>query len=483
MTIVRISTYFIIGTIPILFASVQPWVWSFYALCMVAGYIIFLWHGRVSSNVYASVPGIKLALGSFFTISLFLCLPLPPMVLSFLSPVRFQKVTSAWSLTDSHPAWESISYTSRSAFTWWVFLLSLLLFFIVLQDLFKDRKNLKIVVFIMIGIGLLEAVYGLIQALTPSLGVLWVDYIESYMGTARGTFINRNNFAAFINMIWPLALGLTLEMNGKVSSLKATLSSDRLNRHALMALGVIVFLLALILTRSRAGISSGIVGFMAFMILSRTKKNYVAVQTQALLCGIIVLFCVYTITIGVGPIKERFLAVVAESNFRLLVWVDSLSIIKDHPLGIGLRNYENVFSIYNQSFVTEKTVMYAHNDYLQLLIETGWVGFFTLIGGFVFFIGRSFRLIRRLDFKDDPMRFFFAVGAFSGIISLALHSFSDFNLQIPANCLYFVTLIAILSSCTIHAKRPQGLQSTCNNDLAECNQPDSISTAKKRIYN
>ena len=86
-------------------------------------------------------------------------------------------------------------------------MLSLLLFFTVLRYLFKDRKTLKIVVFIMIGIGLLESVYGLIQALTPSLGVLWVDHIEDYMGTARGTFINRNNFAAFINMIWPLTLG------------------------------------------------------------------------------------------------------------------------------------------------------------------------------------------------------------------------------------------------------------------------------------
>ena len=361
-------------------------------------------------------------------------------------------------------------------------MLSLLLFFIVLQDLFKDRKTLKIVVFIMVGIGMLESVYGLIQALTPSLGVFWVDHIVDYMGTARGTFINRNNFAAFINMIWPLALGVTFEMNGKVNSLKAILSSDRLNRHALMALGVIGFLLALILTRSRAGISSGIVGFMAFMIMSRTKNKYVAAKSRALLCGIIILLCAYLIAIGVGPIKERFLAVDAESNFRLLVWVDSLSIIKDHPLGIGLRNYENVFRVYNQSFVSDKTVMYAHNDYLQLLIETGWVGFFTLIGGFIFFIGKSYRLVRRLDFNNDPFRFFLAVGAFSGIISLAFHSFFDFNLQIPANCLYFVTLIAILISCTEDAKNPQSLRSS-NNFSPNTINLVPVSIARKRKYN
>jgi O-antigen ligase len=364
--------------------------------------------------------------------------------------------------------------------TWWVFLLSLLLFFIVLQDLFKEKKALKTFVFIMIGIGLLESVYGLIQALTPSLGVLWVDYIEDYMGTARGTFINRNNFAAFINMIWPLALGLTLKTYGKTKSLKAVLSSDKLNRHALMALGVIGFLLALMLTRSRAGIFSGIVGFTAFMIMSKTKKRYTAVHSRLLLCGIIVLLSVYTMTIGAGPIIERFLAVDADGNFRMLIWSDSLAIIKDHPLGIGLNNYENVFSVYSQSFVSDKTVKFAHNDYLQLLIETGWVGFFALIGGFILFIGRSFRLIRRLEPKIDPTRFFLAVGAFSGLISVAVHSFFDFNLQIPANCLYFVTLLAILSSCTERALKPKSLQST-NNDLANYHHPGFVSTARKRI--
>jgi hypothetical protein len=45
------------------------------------------------------------------------------------------------------------------------------------------------------------------------------------------------------------------------------------------------------------------------------------------------------------------------------------------------------------------------------------------------------------------MRFFLAAGAFSGLVSLAFHSFFDFNLQIPANCVYFVTLMAILCSC------------------------------------
>jgi uncharacterized protein (DUF697 family) len=167
-----------------------------------------------------------------------------------------------------------------------------------------DRKMLQRIVFVMIGVGLLEAAYGLIQALVPSMGVLWVDYVQSYQGTARGTFINRNNFSGFIEMIWPLALGATLAMTGRVRSLKSALYSDSLNRQALMALGIIVFLLALIFTRSRAGIISGLIGFLVFAIMARTGMRTVARQTRLLLGGIVLLLCVYTMTIGFGPVMS-----------------------------------------------------------------------------------------------------------------------------------------------------------------------------------
>ena len=49
--------------------------------------------------------------------------------------------------------------------------------------------------------------------------------------------------------------------------------------------------------------------------------------------------------------------------------------------------------------------------------------------------------------RHDPLRFFLAVGALSGIVSLAFHSFFDFNLHMPANLIYFVTLIAIVHTC------------------------------------
>ena len=52
-----------------------------------------------------------------------------------------------------------------------------------------------------------------------------------------------------------------------------------------------------------------------------------------------------------------------------------------------------------------------------------------------------------MSLHADPFRFFLAIGALSGLVSIAFHSFFDFNLQMPANCVYFVMLMGIVDVC------------------------------------
>jgi O-antigen ligase len=453
VALIRILSLCIIGTIPLLFAAVQPWLWSFYSLGMIVVWSLGQWvcqprpQRQRSGLIFA-------AMVMFFIWNLFMCLPIPHYTLSLVSSTRAEALSAGWALTGSLPAWESISYSAQRSLAWWLFLLSLLLFFKVVKNLCMDRSILKRIVFTVIGVGLLESFYGLLQALMPSMGVLWVDYIHDYLGMARGTFINRNNFAGFIEMVWPLSLGVTVAMAGRVNSVKAALGSDRLNRQALMALSIIVFLLALLFTRSRAGIVGGLVGLAVFSLTARIGLRSTAAYSRILVVGIIVLLCSYSTTIGVGSIVDRFLRISSDGHTRLEIWSDSLKIVKDHPLGVGLYNYEAVFPPYNRSTASDKTVVHAHNDYLQLLVESGWIGFLTLATGYLVFMGQCVRRMRHMDERRDPLRFYIAIGAFSGLISISVHSLFDFNLQIPANCLYFIVLMAILSACTEHSRIP-----------------------------
>ncbi len=315
-------------------------------------------------------------LGVFFIVTIYQYLSLPANLLALLSPSRYETLLTSNRLIDSPLSWQALSYSSSVSFSWWIFLLSTFMFFFVLRNFCDSRKSIKVLVLIMIGLAIVEAIYGLIQALIPSLGVLWVDYVRSYMGDARGTFINRNHFAGFIEMVWPLAIGYTLALGyrGKENNFRKLLASDRINKQILLALGMVIMLLALLLSRSRAGITGAFIGFLTFILLSRSADKRLPLGFWVMSGSMVGLILLYGFKIGFDPIIERFL-LIGEGDSRLSIWRDSLMIVKDHPLGIGLGNFRHVFPVYNVSNISDTRFSYAHNDYLHLLVGPGFPDF------------------------------------------------------------------------------------------------------------
>jgi len=437
----------VIATIPILFAAVQAWIWSFYTAVIFAAFLILLWQNRINQ---AWIPNkiYIFTLGTFYLVCLIQCLPLPSAILSFLSPFRHEMLTQSFAIIGESVGWQSISYSSLRSLAWWTFLLSLLLFFFIFRKTFTFSKHLKLLVVVLLVLGTAEALYGLIQALVPSLGVLWVDYIEAYLGDARGTYINRNHFAGFMEMILPLGLGYTLALGNwkEKLSFKALMSTDRINFQFFLTIGLGIMMLALLFSKSRAGITGWGLGFLTFVILVHLGSNGVPRSFWVISAIIIGMVAFFSLRIGVDPVLDRFLRISKDSS-RLDFWRDSLVMAKDHPFGIGLATFRQVFPVYNVSTISEVRVHYAHNDYLQLLVEAGWIGFAALVGGFYIFLVKSFRKVRRMSLHADPFRFFLTIGALSGLVSIAFHSFFDFNLQMPANCVYFVMLMGIVDVC------------------------------------
>jgi O-antigen ligase len=451
MIAVQIIVFFVVGTIPLLFAAVQPWVWSVYCILIFAAFLLLLWQDQ---NQRSWMPSrtVIFTVVVFFIVTLIQYLPLSASILFFLSPFRQDVLSTSNNLLNNLSSMSALSYSALNSFTWWVFLLSAFLFLFILMQFCESRKSLKLLVEIMIGLAIVEAIYGLIQALIPSLGVLWVDYIETGLGNARGTFINRNHFAGFIEMVWPLALGYTLAMGfrGKKVNIRKLMASDRLDKQILIALSIMVMLLALLLSKSRAGIMGAFIGFLTFVLLSRSSNKRLPMGFWIMSSALVSLIFLYGFKIGFDPIIERFLRIgeqFGDGDSRLDIWRDSLVILKDHPLGIGLGNFENVYPVYNVSRISDTRFIYAHNDYLHLLVEAGIPGFFALVSGFLFFLLKSVKKVKQMKVYHDPLRFFLAAGALSGLVSLAFHSFFDFNLHMPANLIYFVTLMAIVHSC------------------------------------
>jgi O-antigen ligase len=85
----------------------------------------------------------------------------------------------------------------------------------------------------------------------------------------------------------------------------------------------------------------------------------------------------------------------------------------------------------------------AHNDYLQLLVETGLAGFSIA----VWFLLLVFRQAAgKLKNWTETASGAMTVAALLGCIGILVHSFLDFNLQIPANAALFYVLCAIAAS-------------------------------------
>lgn len=125
---------------------------------------------------------------------------------------------------------------------------------------------------------------------------------------------------------------------------------------------------------------------------------------------------------------------------RAGIWKASLPMIADHPwMGVGLGSYPTVYTRYDLASGLFG-VNAAHNDYLQLVCETGLIGTILLI----LFLWFLTTLCRRAMHVESPFGSAVAVGATVGCLGILLHSLGDFHLQAPGVALLFLLLIATL---------------------------------------
>ncbi len=103
---------------------------------------------------------------------------------------------------------------------------------------------------------------------------------------------------------------------------------------------------------------------------------------------------------------------------RLNMWKDASHIIKDHPvLGTGLNTYTRVIRRYS-----EFRKLYAHNGYIQLTAELGFVGLAAFLW-LLFSIGNT--AFRNIILLKDPMALALMAGLFAAWIGFLVQSGLD----------------------------------------------------------
>ena len=85
--------------------------------------------------------------------------------------------------------------------------------------------------------------------------------------------------------------------------------------------------------------------------------------------------------------------------------------------------------------------MEAHNDYLQLLVEGGWlVAVLALV-----LVGLFAREVRRrfCEGRDEGTGYWIRLGAVTGIVAIAFQEIVEFSLQMPGNAALCTVLCVI----------------------------------------
>jgi O-antigen ligase len=168
-----------------------------------------------------------------------------------------------------------------------------------------------------------------------------------------------------------------------------------------------------------------------------------------LVLAIAVFIVLIIVWLGATPVIERILSFKAEITSRYFggrmpIWVGTISIIKDNFIfGTGLGTFNHIFQKYQSVAIVAKHYTYAHSDFLELLSEVGIVGFALSVAcGLWSAVYFSRRYIRR----HDPWVTGMSICVFGSLASIFIHSFTDFNLHIPANAALLSVILALFVS-------------------------------------
>lgn len=311
-----------------------------------------------------------------------------------------------------------------------------LLLFLAVQTLANARCS-KTVIWILVLFGFALATFAVIQNLTSTGKIYWVR-VPRTGGSVFGPYVNRDHYAGLIEMLCPVPIVLSLS-----ALLRGT-------KRILVGFAGVVTAGSIILSQSRAGAASFLVemALLLTLLLGSRRRTRTAAAIGAV-CLMVIAFAAW---FGSAELWHRFTNL--QDWMRLAIFKDGLRMFLRKPvLGWGLGTFTTVYPQF-QSFYTSLFVNAAHNDYIQVLVETGIVGFAAVLW---FIIAMYREGLRNLDSWSRSWSRTLGLASLIGCTGILVHSALDFNLQIPANACVFYFLAAVTTStaCLIEPAPPR----------------------------
>lgn len=289
--------------------------------------------------------------------------------------------------------------------------------------------------------GFLYAVYGLIVYFGDFNTILWYPKWSS-IGDVTATFINRNTYATYAGLTLLCTLALLLDelsssshydfsgFWGMQKLLELLITRSWLPWLILCTVGT-----ALILSHSRGGFLSTLAATCALLAVLNINRQSRHIPVLTGLLGA----CLVALTVflsGGEGVVDRLDQLSLEGESRDEVYRLTLNAIADNPwLGIGYGAFEEGFRLYKDDTVAALRYDKAHNTYLENMFELGLPAAFMLFAA----VFRLAWICLRGVFQRRRHWAYPAAG-FAASVLVAVHSFTDFSLQIPAVAMTYALL-------------------------------------------
>jgi O-antigen ligase len=303
--------------------------------------------------------------------------------------------------------------------------------------------------------------FALIQGISSNGKLYWIRQ-PRMGGWIYGPYVNHNHYAGLMEMLVPIPLVLSL----------THLASSKARNAAAAAAAVMVG--TIFISGSRGGMLAIIAELIILAVLLIKQKR--GIRT-AIGLGMFLAIVVGLLTwVGGGELSRRIATIGPShselaSDIRSYINRDGIRMFLKKPvLGWGLGTFPVVYPQF-RTFYTNFFVNEAHNDYLQLLVEMGLLGFATMVWFVVTLYARCLQKIK--DWADD-ISGAVTLACMLGLSGILVHSAIDFNLQIPANAALFYVM------CTIAASEPF-VQPARKRRAVRTIPPEEIMTAQEPL--
>ena len=286
-------------------------------------------------------------------------------------------------------------------------------------------RQLLLIPKLLVFFALLQCTLGFLQ-----VGPFKSLYFEAeFAGKAIGSFANANHFANYLTMCLPLAGFLIIQATGH---LNAHSKSAEPGAIAFWSVALLLIAAGVLVSGSRGGLATSLVVLMltASYLHSQTRR---AAQRSDLVLAfsiLLVLGC-----FGLGAFASRLGSGTLSADV-LLRWREMASswngVLVFWPVGSGPGSFAGVYPMFQPPNLGG-VLDYTHNDYVQLIFETGVLGLLVCALVVWLIVWRVIAFRRQLQLFAPELHLQVCCGL--ALTAIGLHSLVDFNLHIPANAM------------------------------------------------